>query len=107
MSQLKLIVMTVCFGLVMVATASADPWGRYPRGYYRPYGPPIYAYPPVVVPPPPVVVGPPVYSYPAPVYAAPPAPIYGPPVVGYGVIGPRGRLRLGYATPGFGVMIRP
>jgi hypothetical protein len=105
MSQLKLIAAVASFSLLMVGTASADPWGRYHRGYYRHYGPPVVAYPPVIVAGPPVVVAPPVYAYPAPIYAAPPAPIYAPPVYGGVVVGPRGRVRMGYATPGFGVYL--
>ena len=110
MSQFKLIAAVACFSLMMVGTASADPWGRYHRGYYRPYGP-VVAYPRVVVAPAPIVFAPPVYSYPAPVYAAPapvfaaPAPVYAPPVYGGVVVGPRGRVRMGYATPGFGVYL--
>ena len=107
MSQLKMIAAVACFSLMLVGTANADPWGRYNRAYYRSFGPPVYAYPPVVVAPPPVVVGPPVYTYAPPVYASPAVPMYAPPVYGYGVIGPRGRMRMGYATPGFGVYVRP
>ena len=91
MSKLKLITMAALFSFIMIGSASAEPWGRPYRGYYRPYGPPVYAYPPVAVAPPPIVNSP----YPAaPVYVAPPPVVYGPPA--YGIV--RG--------PGFGVFIR-
>ena len=102
MSRFKLITLAVFLSLIMVGSASADPWGRYNRGYYRPFGPPVYAYPPVVVAPSPVVVSP----FPSPMYVAPPPVVYGPPAYSYGVIGPRGRVRFGYTTPGFGVYYR-
>ncbi len=98
MSQFKLITLAALFSLTMIGSASADPWGRYNRGFYRPYGPPVYAFPPVVVAPPPVVVSP----FPPRVIAAPAPIVYGPPVYPYGVVGPRGRVRYGYTTPGFG-----
>ncbi len=103
MSQLKLITMAALFSFIMIGSASAEPWGRPYRGYYRPYGPPVYAYPPVAVAPPPIVNSP----YPAaPVYVAPPPVVYGPPAYGIVRVGPRGRVRYGYPGPGFGVFIR-
>ncbi|MEI8020187.1 MAG: hypothetical protein WCH39_18435 [Schlesneria sp.] len=102
MSQFKLITMAALFSLTMIGSASANPWVRYNRGFYGPYGPPVYAYPPVVVAPPPVVVSP----FPPRVIAAPAPIVYGPPAYPYTVVGPRGRVRYGYTAPGFGVYYR-
>jgi hypothetical protein len=102
MSQLKLITLAALFSLMLIGSASADPWVRYNRGHIRAFGPPIYAYPPVVVAPAPVIVSP----HRAPVYFAPTPVVYGQPVYGYGVVGPRGRVRFGSVTPGFGVFVR-
>ena len=126
MSQLKVIAAIGCLSLMMVGTASANPWNRHARVY----GPPVYAHPPVVVARPPVIVPRPVVvaspvvvapvAYSAPVYAAPAAPVfaapaavyapsavYAPPVYGYVVVGPHGRLRMSYVTPGVGLYVRP
>ena len=106
MCRLKLIAIVACLCLLLVESASAQPGWRYRNRYCCGYVPPVYVYPPVVVPPPPVAVGP-VYTYPAPAYLPPPVPMYGPTVYGYQVIGPWGRRRIVFNSPGFGVYIRP
>lgn len=89
--------------LASTGTASAQ-WGYYPG--YGPFGPPVYAYPPVVAPapvfvaPPPIVTGP-AYAYPP--YVVPGPVVYSRGVVPYNYIGPRGRLRVGFAPAVYGV----
>lgn len=122
MSQLKLITLGALFSLTMIGSASANPWVRYPRVYYRPYGPAVVVAPaPVIVAPHAVVASPyaaptyaaayaapayaaPVYAapaaYAAPVYAAPAPVVYSPAPVAYGVVGPHGRLRPGFTPVG-------
>ena len=97
------------FSLMFAGTAAAQPWGYYPG--YRPFGPPVYAYPPVFAPPPvfvPRVVAPPVvvapaYAYPQPAFVAPAPVVYSRGVVPYNYVGPRGRLRVGYAPAVYGI----
>jgi hypothetical protein len=104
MAYLKIFAAACLFLLATDSVFAQYGYRHHPRYYYG-YGPPVYAYPPVVVPPPPVVVGP-GYGYPPPAYIAPPPPVVvGPPAYGYGVVGPRGHVGFGYATPGFGVYI--
>ena len=50
MSHWKLFIVAACLSLCLAESASADPWGRYNRGYYRPYAAPVYVRPPVIVP---------------------------------------------------------
>jgi hypothetical protein len=102
MSRVKFWITATCLSLAASDLAYAQVmYRRYPHPrYYYGYGPPIYAYPP-----PPVVVVP-RYAYPPPASVTPPPVVAAPPpAYGYGVVGPRGHLGFGYATPGFGVFI--
>ena len=121
MSHWKLFIVAACLSLCLAESASADPWGRYNRGYYRPYAAPVYVRPPVIVPRPlpPRVIVTPGYAYPPQVYSAPPVmlgpavivgppviatsgPVYGPPIYGPAAYGPPAYGPAVYGPPAYG-----